>query len=132
MLSLVSKDLRSIALYLCVIVPTLGLLVFGALLAGRVFLALSCVTALILVAVAPALEYSLGADPFVHSLPVSRADVVKARYATSLLLAGGCLTLSAGMAVIFAASIATRRGAWPSWIAVETLLAAVLYVSVYL
>jgi hypothetical protein len=132
MLSLVGKDLRAIALPLCLIVPTLGLPGVGALLAGQVYLVLSCAIAANLVAVAPAIEWSVGADPFVHSLPVSRVDVVKARYAASLLLAAGCLALAASTAVVFASSVVGHGSVWPAWVALETALAAAIYVSVYI
>ncbi len=132
MLNLVGKDIRVVVLYLCLIVPTLGLLVVGALFEGKAFLALSCVMAATVVAVALMADWTLGTESFVHSLPVSRTDVVKARYTTSLLLAGGCLILSAGIAVIFASNYAVRVGAWPAWVAVEMALTAVVYVGVYI
>ena len=132
MLSLVGKDFRVIALHLCLIVPMFGLAMCSALLVGKVFLFLSCGLAAMLVAASPAMEYGLGADSFVHSLPVSRALVVKARYASSLLLASACLTMMASMAVIFAATVAAHGAVWPAWVALDTALAAVIYVSVFI
>lgn len=132
MLSLIGKDLRATALYLVLKVLVFGLFVIAALVAGRVFLVLSCVVAALLVVVAPSLDWSVGADAFVHSLPVSRRDVVRARYATSLLLAGGWLAIAALIAVIFASTVVAHGGAWPVWVALETALTALLYVSVFL
>jgi len=132
MLSLIGKDLRAGAPYFALKTLVFGLLLAGALLAGKVFLVLSCVIAAILVAVAPALDWSLGEDAFVHSLPVSRPRVVRARYATSLLVSGAWLALAALMAVIFASINVTRGGVWPAWVAFETALTAIIYVGVFI
>lgn len=132
MLSLVGKDLRATALYLCVKVPTLGLLVLGALVAGKAYLIVSSVTAAMFVIVAPALDWSVGAESFVHSLPVSRALVVRARYATSLVMGGAWLMATAVVAVLFASTVETRVGTWPSWVAPETALTAVVYVGAFI
>jgi len=131
MLSLIVKDLRAGALYLGLKVLVLGLLLASALVSGKAFLVLSCVLAAAAVAVVALLDWSVGADRFVHSLPVSRAGVVRARYATSLLLASACLILASAMAVIFAAIVAGRGGVWPPWVMGETALAALLYVGVF-
>lgn len=131
MLSLIGKDLRAGAPYIALTVVALGLLLIGALLAGKVFLVLSCAIAAALVALAPVLDWSLDADTFVHSLPASRSDVVRARYATSLLLSGGWLAVAALIALFFASRVADRGGAWPAWVALETALTAVVYVSVF-
>ena len=130
-MSLIGKDLRATALYLSIKVPTLGLLLLGALVAGKAFLVVASVMAAILIVVAPALDWSVGADAFVHSLPVSRADVVRARYALSLLLAAGCFILATVMAVTFAWVRQAHGLAWPAWVAAETALTGVIYISAF-
>ena len=132
MLSLIGKDLRAGAPYIALKIVVLGLLLIGAVLAGKVFLVLSCVIAGALVALAPALDWSLDADTFVHSLPASRSDVVRARYATSVLLSAGWLALAALIALGFASRVADGGGVWPAWVALETALTAVVYVSVFI
>jgi len=132
MLSLIGKDLRVGALYLAVKVPVLGLLVVESLLYGRRFVVVSSVTAASLVIVGAALDWNVGAEPFVHSLPVGRGDVVKARYATFLLLSGAWLTLMGITAVVFASIVVTHGGVWPAWVAPGGALAAVIYVGVFI
>lgn len=132
MLTLVGKDLRAGALYLAVQVPLLGLQVGEGLLTGKGFVVRSCLTAAILVVTAQGLEWNVGAEPFVHSLPVSRKDVVKARYATFLLLSGAWLALMAVMALIFASIVVTRGGVWPAWFALDGALTGVICVGVFI
>jgi len=131
-LTLVGKDLRAGALYLAVQVPLLGLQVGEGLLTGKGFVVRSCLTAAILVVVGHSLEWNVGAEPFVHSLPVSRKDVVKARYATFLLLSGAWLALAAGMAMTFASIVVARGGVWPAWLALDGALTSVIYVGVFI
>jgi hypothetical protein len=132
MLSLVGKDLRAGALYFAVKVPVLGLFLAEALIAGKGFVVVSSVTAAIFVVVASALDWSVGAEPFVHSLPVSRSDVVRARYATFVLLAGAWLTLAAITAMAFASMVVAHGGVWPVWVGFDGALTAVLYVGVFI
>jgi hypothetical protein len=132
MLSLVGKDLRAGALYLAVKAPVLGLFLLESLLIGKRFVIVASVEAAILAVVASALDWSVGAEPFVHSLPVSRRDVVKARYATFLLLSGVWLAVAAITALIVASIVLARGGIWPAWVALEAVLRAVIYVGVFI
>jgi hypothetical protein len=132
MLSLIKKDVRVIALTLCVVVPVFGLFMVVGLLAGGVYFAMSCLLTAVVVSTAPALDWRARADLFVHSLPVTRRDVVRARYLTALLLAAGSLMGASALAVGFAV-LRTRYGvSWPTWVAVETGLTAATCMGLYM
>jgi hypothetical protein len=72
------------------------------------------------------LDWKSEADLFVHSLPVTRAMVVRARYGTALLV--GLLSLAIGVAIGTAVglSLMMRGEAWPRWVAGDVGLAFVL------
>jgi hypothetical protein len=72
------------------------------------------------------LEWKNEADPFVHSLPVTRATVVRARYLTAAAI--GLLSLLVG-AVVGAArglGLAAQGSPWPRWVSGDTALAFLL------
>jgi hypothetical protein len=71
-----------------------------------------------------------GADQFVHSLPVTRTDVVRARYGTAVALA--LIVLGIGAATGMARDIATAPpgAAWPRWFAPDVGLAYLVVMAV--
>ena len=126
MLNLFLKDVRAGAIFLWAIVPLNLVAGLQASRSGGAFFwaNLAC-AALILVAVSM-LEWKNDADPFVHSLPVTRAMVVRGRYLTAAAI--GVLSLLVGAAVGGARALALgAQGApWPRWVAGDMALAFVL------
>jgi hypothetical protein len=136
MLNLFLKDVKAGAIFLWAVVP---LNVVAALQVSRsggaFFWANVTCAALILVAVSM-LEWKNDAEPFVHSLPVTRAMVVRGRYLTAAAV--GLLSLLVG------ATVGTARGSglaaqgmpWPRWVsgdmALAFLLAFAVVAAVYL
>ncbi len=126
MLNLFLKDVKAGAIFLWAVVP---LNVVAALQVSRsggaFFWANVTCAALILVAVSM-LEWKNDAEPFVHSLPVTRAMVVRGRYLTAAAV--GLLSLLVG------ATVGTARGLglaaqgmpWPRWVSGDMALAFLL------
>jgi ABC-2 type transport system permease protein len=126
MLNLFLKDAKAGGIFLWAVVP---LNVVAALQmsrsSGAFFWANVTCAALILVAVSM-LEWKNDAEPFVHSLPVTRAMVVRGRYLTAAAV--GLLSLLVG------ATVGTARGLglaaqgmpWPRWVSGDTALAFLL------
>lgn len=136
MLNLFLKDLRAGAVFLWAAVPFYvlwGLQVFSF---GGAFFWGTVISASLLVVGVCTLDWKNGADLLVHSLPVTRADVVRARYLTAA--AAGALSLALGAALgIGAAFLLESRGVpWPRWVAADVALAFVaayaLVIAVYL
>ena len=126
MLNLFFKDVRAGALFLWAAVPLSVVTALQVSRSGGAFFwaNVTCAT-LILVAVSM-LEWKYDADPFVHSLPVTRAMVVRGRYLTAAAI--GLLSLLVGTAVGTARALAfAAQGApWPRWVAGDMALAFVL------
>ena len=126
MLNLFFKDVRAGALFLWAAVPLNVVTALQVSRSGGAFFwaNVTCAT-LILVAVSM-LEWKYDADPFVHSLPVTRAMVVRGRYLTAAAI--GLLSLLVGTAVGTARALAfAAQGApWPRWVAPDMALAFVL------
>jgi hypothetical protein len=126
MLNLFLKDVKAGAVFLWAVVP---LNVVAALQVSRsggaFFWANLACAAFILVAVSM-LEWKNDTGPFVHSLPVTRAMVVRGRYLTAAAI--GLLSLLVGAAVGTAGALAlAAQGApWPRWVAGDMALAFVL------
>ena len=129
MLNLVRKDLRSTALYLCGIVPVMALTSVGGLRTGERFFWWAVIMAAVLVATPIALDWSEGADRLLHCLPVSRRDVVRARYLSSVVLSAASFAISMLVASLFAWAVAARGGSWPEWMCLETALAFLIVAS---
>ena len=132
MLSLLCKDLRAIRLYAAVFLPVSGLMMAAGLVAGRVFVLMAFAMAASLITAPLAADWSARADQFIHSLPVRRTDVVRARYASAA--AGGVIAviLGAGLALAFGVFVRRYTGIWPAWIAVDTALGFVSSVAVFI
>ncbi len=126
MLNLLLKDVKAGAIFLWAVVPLNMVAALQMSRSGGAFFwaNLTC-AALILVAVSM-LEWKNDAGPFVHSLPVTRAMVVRGRYLTAAAI--GLLSLLVGAAVGTARGLAlAAQGApWPRWVAGDMALAFVL------
>lgn len=126
MLNLFIKDIKVGAIFLWAVVP---LYLVTALQASRFgggffWTNVTCAT-LFLVAVSM-LDWKNDAEPFVHSLPVTRVMVVGARYATALLIGLLSLMLGAAVGAARGISLMMRGEAWPRWMAGDVGLAFVL------
>lgn len=126
MLNLFFKDVKAGAIFLWAVVPLNAVAALQVSRSGGAFFwaNVTCAT-LILVAVSM-LEWKNDADPFVHSLPVTRAMVVRARYLTAAAI--GLLSLLVASAVGAARGIAleAQGAAWPRWVAPDMAMAFVL------
>lgn len=136
MLNLFLKDVKAGAIFLWAVVP---LNIVAALQVSRsgagFFWANVTCAALILVAVSM-LEWKNEAEPFVHSLPVTRAMVVRARYVTAAAIGGLSLLVAATVGAARGFGLATQGSPWPRWVsgdmALAFLLAFAVIAAVYL
>jgi hypothetical protein len=76
------------------------------------------------------LDARSGADRFVHSLPVTRTDVVRARYGTAVALAVVVLAIGAATGMARAIATAPPGAAWPRWFAPDVGLAYLVVMTV--
>jgi hypothetical protein len=72
------------------------------------------------------LDWKNEAEPFVHSLPVTRAMVVRARYLTALVVGLLSLTIGSAIGAARGISLVMRGEPWPRWVAGDVGLAFVL------
>jgi hypothetical protein len=124
---LVAKDLRLVAPYLWLIVPVHALYSIQAFLNPELYFWMNLAAALAWTAAVTAIEWHLDADHFVASLPVTRAAIVSARYASAIggLAVGAALFALYGrvtMAVATARATARWQGP-PSWGSIDGVLA---------
>jgi hypothetical protein len=126
MLNLFIKDLRVGAIFLWAVVPlyvvtALQVSRFGA---GFFWVNVTCAS-LLLVAVSM-LDWKNETEPFVHSLPVTRAMVVRGRYLTAIAV--GLLSLAVGAAIGAArgTSLVMQGEPWPRWMAGDVGLSFVV------
>lgn len=126
MLNLFLKDVRAGAIFLWAVVP---LNVVAALQVSRsggaFFWANVTCAAMILVAVSM-LEWKNDADPFVHSLPVTRAMVVRGRYVTAAAIGLLSLLIAGAVGVLRAVGLSAQGMPWPRWVAGDVALAFLL------
>jgi hypothetical protein len=126
MLNVFLKDVRAGAIFLWAVIPLNGVLALQVSRSGGAFLwANVACAALILVAVSM-LDWKCGLEPFVHSLPVTRAAVVRGRYLTAIAVGLLSLTVAAVVGVARALGLLSQGGAWPRWVAGDMALAFLL------
>lgn len=103
---LLAKDVRLVAPHLWIIVPAHALWCLQASISPYLYLWMSLAAALGWTAAIVTIEWRTGADRVVASLPVTRAGIVQARYASALggLALGAVLYLLYGHAVRVMAS----------------------------
>jgi hypothetical protein len=133
---LLAKDLRLVAPYLWLIVPVHALYSIQALLNPELYFWMNLAAALAWTISVTAIEWHFDADHLVASLPVTRAAIVSARYASAL----GGLAVAAVLFVLYGhvtVAVPTGRLAaiWqgsPSWGSIDGVVAflAVGYVLV--
>jgi hypothetical protein len=94
---LLAKDLRLVAPYLWLIVPVHALYCLQSLLNPELYFWTNLSAAIAWTAVVTGIEWHVGADHFISSLPVSRESIVLARYVSAL----GGLALGAALFVLY-------------------------------
>jgi len=136
MLNLFLKDVKAGAIFLWAVVPLniVAALQVSRSGAGFFWASVTC-AALILVAVSM-LEWKNEAEPFVHSLPVTRAMVVRGRYVTAAAIGALSLLVAATVGAARGLGLATQGAPWPRWVsgdmALAFLLAFAVIAAVYL
>ena len=126
MVNLFIKDLKVGAVFLWAIVP---LYVVTALQVSRVgagFFWVNVTCASLLLVAVSMLDWKNEAEPFVHSLPVTRAMVVRARYLTVVMVGLVSLVIGSAIGAARGISLMMRAEPWPRWMAGDVGLAFVL------
>jgi len=130
MLTLVRKDIAVVAafgwLIVWLVAPSYLVPAIAAARTGRVYLWVNVAFAAAAIVSVCLLDARSGADRFIHSLPVTRADVVRARYVTAIVLAIGVLGIGTAVGVIHVLAAAPSGEAWPRWLAPDVGLAYVV------
>jgi hypothetical protein len=116
---LLAKDVRLVAPYLWLIVPVHALYSIQAFLSPELYFWMNLGAALAWTGAVASIEWHLDADKFVASLPVTRAAIVTARYASALagLAVGAVLFVVYGHVTMAAATsrVAERWHGSPAW-----------------
>jgi hypothetical protein len=126
---LLAKDVRLVAPYLWIVVPVHALYSIQAFLSPELYFWMNLAAALAWTVAVTAIEWHVDADHLVASLPVARAAIVSARYASAV----GGVAVGAALFVLYGhvtMAVATERVAahWqgsPSWATVDGVVAFV-------
>jgi hypothetical protein len=130
MLNLFLKDVKAGAIFLWAVVPLNIVAALQFSRSGGVFFWANVTCAAFILVAISMLEWKNDAEPFIHSLPVTRAMVVRGRYLTAAAI--GLLSLSVA-ALVGAArgfALSMKGSPWPRWVAGDTALAFVLVFAV--
>ena len=134
MLTLMRKDLRVVAgfgwLLAWLVAPSYLVPVMTASRAGGMIFWVNVAFATAALVSVCLLEARSGADRFIHSLPVTRADVVRARYGTAIALAAVVLGIGATAGMMRALATASPGAAWPRWFSPDVGLAYLVVMAV--
>lgn len=134
MLTLVQKDLRAVAGYgwllAWFVAPSYFVPAFAAARSGGAIFWVDVVSATAALVSICLMDARGGADRFIHSLPVTRADVVRGRYGTAVLLGAGSGVLGALVGVVLALTSAPAAPAWPRWLSPDVAAAYVVVMAV--
>jgi hypothetical protein len=134
MLTLMRKDLRVVAgfgwLLAWLVAPSYLVPVMTASRAGGMIFWVNVAFATAALVSVCLLEARSGADRFIHSLPVTRADVVRARYGTAIALAAVVLGIGAAAGMVRDLATAPPGAAWPRWFSPDVGLAYLVVMAV--
>ena len=134
MLTLMRKDLRVVAgfgwLIAWLVAPSYLVPAMTASRAGGTIFWVNVAFATAALVSVCLLDARSGADRFIHSLPVTRADVVRARYGTAIVLAVVVLGIGAAVGMARALATAAPGAAWPRWFAPDVGLAYLVVMAV--
>ena len=132
MLRLIQKDVRVIAafgwLIMWLVAPSYLVPAMLAARAGGVFLWVNVAFGAAAIVSVCLLDARSGADRFIHSLPLTRTDVVRGRYGTAVVLALVVMGIGAGFGL--AVWSASRDGAWPRWLSPDVGLAYLVVMAI--
>lgn len=126
MLNLFLKDVKAGRIFLWAIVPLNVVAALQMSRSGGAFFWANVTCAVLILVAVSMLEWKNEAEPFVHSLPVTRAMVVKARYVTAAAIALLSLTVAATVGTARGAGLAAQGAPWPRWMAGDMALAFLL------
>ena len=138
MLRLIQKDVRVIAafgwLIMWLVAPSYLVPAMLAARAGGAFLWVNVAFGAAAIVSVCLLDARSGADRFIHSLPLTRTDVVRGRYGTAVVLA--LIVMLVGIAFGLTAGLASQDGVWPRWLSPDVglayLVVMALLIAVYL
>ena len=138
MLRLIQKDVRVIAafgwLIMSLVAPSYLVPAMLAARAGGAFLWVNVAFGAAAIVSVCLLDARSGADRFIHSLPLTRTDVVRGRYGTAVVLA--LIVMLVGIAFGLTAGLASPDGVWPRWLSPDVglayLVVMALLIAVYL
>jgi hypothetical protein len=126
MLNLFLKDVKAGAIFLWAVVPLTVVTALQVSRSGSGFFWANVTCAGLIVVAVSMLEWKNDAEPFVHSLPVTRAMVVRARYLTAAAIGLLSLAIGAIVGAARAVGLATQGSPWPRWVAGDMALAFLL------
>jgi ABC-2 type transport system permease protein len=126
MLNLFLKDVKAGAIFLWAVVPLNAVVALQMSRSGAGFFWANVTCAVFILVGVSMLDWRNETARFVHSLPVTRAMVVRGRYLTAAAV--GLLSLLVGAAVGTARGLgrAAQGAPWPRWVAGDVALAFVL------
>jgi hypothetical protein len=134
MLTLMRKDLQVVAgfgwLIAWLVAPSYLVPVMTASRAGGMIFWVNVVFATAALVSVCLLDARSGADRFVHSLPVTRTDVVRARYGSAVTLAIVVLGIGAAAGMALSTATAPSGANWPRWFAPDVGLAYLVVMAV--
>ncbi len=127
---LLARDVRLVAPYLWLIVPVHALYSIQAFLNPELYFWMNLAAALAWTAAVTAIEWHFDADHLIAGLPVTRAAIVSARYASALggLVLGAVLFVLYGHLTMAVAPdrVAERWQGSPSWATADGVIAFLL------
>jgi len=126
MLNLFLKDVQAGAIFLWAVVPLNIVAALQVSKSGGAFFWANVACAALILVGASMLEWKNGADPFVHSLPVTRAMVVRGRYVTAAAIGLLSLLVAGAVGMARGLSLAAQGAPWPRWVSPDMALAFVL------
>jgi hypothetical protein len=136
MLNLFLKDVRAGAIFLWAVIPLNAVLALQVSRSGAGFFWANVAWAAFTLVGASMLEWKNDAEPFVHSLPVTRAMVVRGRYLTAAAIGVVSLSVAAAVGALRAFGLAAQGASWPRLMsgdmALAFLLAFAVIAAVYL
>lgn len=126
MLNLFLKDVKAGAIFLWAVLPLNALAALQLARSGGGFFWANVTCASFILVALSMLDWKNGTDPFVHSLPVTRALVVRARYLTAAAIGVLSLLVGATVGTARGLALAAQGAPWPRWMAGDMALAFVL------
>jgi hypothetical protein len=126
MLKLFLKDVKAGAIFLWAVVPLNIVAALQVSRSGGAFFWANVTCAAFILVGMSMLDWKNEAEPFVHSLPVTRAMAVRGRYVTAAAIGLLSLLVAAAVGAARGLGLATRGAAWPRWVSGDMALAFVL------